>query len=149
MKEMDALPTNTDFVHSNHHAKVRSAPKLTFFRYTTNKRITREAQRATTNRIMIDGLAACAFTTNWRCAWINTLMIDTCSIEGTFWIYGTFWSTSRRTANKIFNACANGTPVVLFALRVRAARRWLAYMNFWFWNYGVAAATTKQTNKQK
>jgi hypothetical protein len=67
---------------------------LTFFFNAPNKRITNEAQSTGTDRVVIHNLTASIKATSaWT--WVDTFLVDTCFVLGTFSAQNTFWSTSR------------------------------------------------------
>lgn len=112
--------------------------KLTFLKCATNKWITNITHWTTTDRIVIDSLTTSLIATNRRCTWIDTPVIYTGFIEHTFRIDGTFWSTTRRTSDRIFKTRAYSSIINFFTLTVWSAWWWMTQMNFGFWNYADA-----------
>ena len=59
-------------------------------------------------------------------AWINTFLIDACSVWRTVWVENAFWSTVWRCANHVWLASALGLSWHDLTLRIGPTRRGIA-----------------------
>lgn len=115
--------------------------------YTASEWIASETAHTTTNGVMINSTAHSMKTTDTR-TWINTLMIDTSTIETTFGINRTFGTASGWYAQVAGNARAHRMIIDHTTITIQATWRWYTWIANWYRQIGFCGLVDVEKYQQ-